>query len=372
MSLADKIRSFVIESWTEPARLAGTRIVAIRVGDVHDAMGLRMRQAAVAAALGADKFEALAKVRRRAVEGPTQGANCVFTFELLPSERQGTAPIARPSSAPSQQGPSGNVQPGGPGPSVIRHRPLESFSEQVVEPMQGRMQDLIARFEDHLERFRAEEPFTGSSLYFHRKTRCMLDRARLLGDCDAQAVASCIDDDSFLESLYATLTAWGLDRMGPTGPKLVNFKEFAASFRHHREEICELSSHRLDLLPANEVSIVAGKIWGLIAELDIGKARRKIVSGSKALHHLLPDLVPPIDNAYTLEFFGKRIISEANEEHAFHFMYPRFREIGVACKGAIDKRLAQPTDWDTRITKVIDNAIVGYVRAHSATNSTRK
>jgi hypothetical protein len=343
MRLAGRIRLFVIERCIEPARAAGTRIVTIRVGDIHDAMGLRMRQPAVAAALGANKFEALAKVRRIAFEGPAQGANCVFTFELLSSGRQGTAPIARPPSAPSQQGPSGNVQPGGPEPSVIRHRPLESFGERVVDRMQGRVQDLIARFEDHLERFQTEEPFTEPSLYFHQKTRCMLDRARLLGDCDAQAVASCIDDDSFLESLYATLTAWGLDRMGPLGPKLVNFKEFAATFRHHREPICELSSHRLDLLRDNEVAMVAGNIWGLIAELKIGKARKKIVSGSKALHHLLPDLVPPIDNAYTLKFFfGKRIISEANEEHAFHLMYPRFREIGVACKGAIDKRLRTP------------------------------
>jgi len=262
MRLADRIRLFVIETCIEPARAAGTRIVRIRVGDIHDAMGLRMRQPAVAAALGANKFEALAKVRRIAIEGPAQGANCVFTFELLPSEPQGTPPMARPPSAPSQQGPSGNVPPGGPEPSVIRQRPLESFSERVLERMRGRVRDLTARFEHHLERFRAEQPFTESSLYFHRKTKCMLDRARLLGDCDAQAVTSCIDDDSFLESLYATLTAWGLDRIGPRGPKLVNFKEFAASFRHHREAICELSSHRLDLLRDNEVAMVAGRIWG--------------------------------------------------------------------------------------------------------------
>jgi len=48
-------------------------------------------------------------------------------------------------------------------------------------------------------------------------------------------------------------------------------------------------------------------------------------------------------------------------------MYPQFRQIAVACKGAIDKRLAQPTEWDTSTTKVIDNAIVGYVRVHRAT-----
>jgi len=43
-----------------------------------------MRMPAVVGALGADKFQELANVRRIAVEGPSQGANCVFTFELLP------------------------------------------------------------------------------------------------------------------------------------------------------------------------------------------------------------------------------------------------------------------------------------------------
>ncbi len=84
MSPADSIRAFVIERWIEPARGAGETFVRVRAGDGHRAMGLRMRMPAVVGALGADKFQELANVRRIAVEGPSQGANCVFTFELLP------------------------------------------------------------------------------------------------------------------------------------------------------------------------------------------------------------------------------------------------------------------------------------------------
>lgn len=230
------------------------------------------------------------------------------------------------------------------------------------------MEDLIAEFGDYLERFQKEQLFTGPSLYFHQRTRCTLDRVRLLRHSDAQAVAACIEDDVFLERLYATLTAWGLHRMGPRGVKLVNFKEFAESIRQHREEICDLASRRINLLRDAEVAPVAGKIWRLIAKLNIGSPRTTIVSGAKALHHVLPDLVPPIDRAYTLAFFfGPRVLAEAEEEPAFYLMYPQFRQIAVACKGAIDKRLAQPTEWDTSTTKVIDNAIAGYVRVHRAT-----
>lgn len=84
MKLADEIRSFLIRRWIDTARAAGTRIVKLRVGDVHHAMGLRMRQAAVAGALASRKFEAMANVRPISVEGQMPGANCVFTFELLP------------------------------------------------------------------------------------------------------------------------------------------------------------------------------------------------------------------------------------------------------------------------------------------------
>lgn len=83
MRLADQIRQFVLKTYIRPARLRGQRTVKIRAGDVNDAMGLRSRQPAVAGALGAIKFQEFAKVRLLTREGPHQGANLVFTFELL-------------------------------------------------------------------------------------------------------------------------------------------------------------------------------------------------------------------------------------------------------------------------------------------------
>lgn len=339
MSLADNIRSFVIETRIKPARAAGSRLVKIRVGDVHDEMGLRNRLPAVAAALGSRKLEILANVHRVAIEGPSQGANCVFTFELLSGNR--------------------------PVNNSIRREPAAETTSGELTIQQSHVEDLLAGFPGYLALFQREDVFSGPSIYFHQKTRYMLDRFRFLSDCDAQAVAACIDDDVFLECLYATLTAWGLHRMGPRGAKLAEFKDYTESLRRHREAVCGLASRRISELRDDEVDSVAEAIWRLIPALKIGSPRTTIVSGSKAIHHLLPDLVPPIDRAYTLRFFfGRRVLSEAEEEPAFHLMYPHFRHIAVACKGGIDKRLAQPTQWDTSITKVIDNAIVGYMRAH--------
>jgi hypothetical protein len=45
------------------------------------------------------------------------------------------------------------------------------------------------------------------------------------------------------------------------------------------------------------------ELWQLIDNLGIVENEAKLVSGSKALHHLLPDLVVPMDRAYTQKFF---------------------------------------------------------------------
>jgi 5-methylcytosine-specific restriction protein B len=83
MTQADDIRRFVVREYIEPARAKGLKIVKVRVGDVNAAMGLDSRQPAIAGALGALKFLSLAKVKLIDRKGPHQGANLVFTFELV-------------------------------------------------------------------------------------------------------------------------------------------------------------------------------------------------------------------------------------------------------------------------------------------------
>jgi hypothetical protein len=48
----------------------------------------------------------------------------------------------------------------------------------------------------------------------------------------------------------------------------------------------------------------------VIARIKVSTSRTQIVAGSKFLHHVLPDLVPPIDRRYTFRFFtGQRVWS---------------------------------------------------------------
>ena len=95
-----------------------------------------------------------------------------------------------------------------------------------------------------------------------------------------------------------------------------------------------------------------------------GSGETLLVANSKALHHLLPGLVPPIDRNYTLRFFVGRphIYRGWDAELLFLAIYPLFHEIAVRCAGEIHELLAKPLEgMNTSVTKVIDNAILGFM-----------
>ncbi len=84
MSHADEVHAYCAKKYVEPARTRGENTFSIRAGDVHDALGYRNRVPLVCSALGASIFEERFRLRRAAVEGPLNGANTVFRFEVLP------------------------------------------------------------------------------------------------------------------------------------------------------------------------------------------------------------------------------------------------------------------------------------------------
>jgi 5-methylcytosine-specific restriction protein B len=82
MTHADRVREYCRAQMIEPARARGDTTVSIRAGDVHAALDFKNRLPLVCSALAATVFEQFAQVDRISVEGPTNGANAVFTFRL--------------------------------------------------------------------------------------------------------------------------------------------------------------------------------------------------------------------------------------------------------------------------------------------------
>lgn len=223
----------------------------------------------------------------------------------------------------------------------------------TLQRTEERVRDLIDGFAGYIETFEGAGLFTGPSLYFHSKT---IERLR-----QHPTATAAINDQLFRETLYATLTSWGLHRMGPGNARLVDFAAFEHGLIQAAPKIKRLASLSITTLRADEVPRVTGDLWAIIHSLKVGVGETRIVSGSKTLHHLLPDLMPPIDREYTIRFFchHKTLRSDGAEE--FAEIYPACQRIAKACESKIRACMDHPDKMHTSLTKVVDNAIVGYV-----------
>lgn len=211
---------------------------------------------------------------------------------------------------------------------------------------------LVGSFRTFLDAYDEDCPFTRhGQLQYHVDT---IRLRRRLGSAKAA-----LNDPAFQRSLYRTLEAWGI---GSRASHLRDFPDFIAALQAEAVAIEELDDLAIDQ-PGLDVASVGKKLARMAQALDIVRNKARIVPGSKTLHHLLPDLVVPIDRAYTQQFFQWANPTIQNfPERCFREAFAAFAEIA---------RQANPAQyvgdgWYTSRTKVIDNAIVGlwcWVRA---------
>ena len=104
---------------------------------------------------------------------------------------------------------------------------------------------------------------------------------------------------------------------------------------------------------------------------DIKPTERKWVASSKALHHLLPDLIVPMDNLMTAPFLGTSALPATMEPQFLERAYSAFAElatgIGSTRLRAAGREVPYPVPGygkaDCRIgqARVVDFAIAGFV-----------
>lgn len=225
----------------------------------------------------------------------------------------------------------------------------------AAERLAARAGDLDRRFAASLDAFDAAiargEGFSGPSVHFHRKALALRGRHA--------TVAGALADDDFLEAIYAALTAWGMHRMGPGNAKLLDLGEIAASFRAQAAALGALEYLALAEIDASQVGAVADRLWAVLAGLRISRSREGLVANTKALHHVLPRLVPPIDRQYTLKLFLNDTTLQRGSEAAFRAVFPHLQRLAARHHIAITERLGKGP-LHTSETKVLDNAVVGY------------
>ena len=218
--------------------------------------------------------------------------------------------------------------------------------------VEDRVEELCQNFGKYLGEFDRIDPFTGPSVYFHVRT---LERLKAIGASKA------LDDVLFYEYLYATLASWGMHRMGPKGAKMVEFKGFMETLQSQKQEILELQELKLTMLEKRELDRATNKLWAILSHLRVSSTDTQLVAGSKVLHHILPNLVPPIDGEHTLRFvYGYKPTSES-DERKFMKTFPLLGTLARTERSIISQWIGKP--FHTNETKVIDNAIIGYVKA---------
>ena len=204
---------------------------------------------------------------------------------------------------------------------------------------------LIGGFKTFLEAYDRDCPFTRhGQLQYHVET---IRFRRRLGSAKAA-----LDDENFQHALYRTLQAWGI---GSRASDLRPFPQFVAALQAEAKTIEALESLAIDQ-PGLDVDAVGATVARIAQSLEIVGNKTRIVPGSKALHHLLPELVVPIDRAYTQRFFEWATPTlQRFPERCVREAFAAFAAI------ARDANPAQYVGegWYTSRTKVIDNAIVG-------------
>ena len=193
----------------------------------------------------------------------------------------------------------------------------------TIDRIQERVEDLCSSFDIYIGEFDKASIFSGPSLYFHFRT---IERLK-----NCVSISSALDDDLFFEYLYATLTAWGLHRMGPGGAKLADFDVFIKSIRDQKIQIGNLEGRALFKLSEEDLNNITDILWQILNNIRASASATKLVANSKALHHILPNLVPPIDREYTLRFFYDNKTISGKDEQLFREIYPQFYTIGSRC-----------------------------------------
>jgi len=217
----------------------------------------------------------------------------------------------------------------------------------VALSLEARTRNLIVRFADYVHAFGVTPAFNDEQLRAHVDTLALRSR---LGSAAAAA-----RNAEFASALRRTLELW---RMNTRGAKLVSPAAFEASLQRCAPAIERFEKEHLEA-DVMDAAATAARLWSLIDGLRITDTGVRLVACTKALHHLLPNLVVPMDRQFTGAFFGWNTHDwQKKEERLFKSAFIVFREIA---------QKAKPSEyigagWNTGPAKIIDNAIVGYCR----------
>lgn len=204
-----------------------------------------------------------------------------------------------------------------------------------------RTRQLIENLPELIKNFKYRE---GPDLYFYRKTIALRRR---------ESLDELFDDESdrYLELIYATLVSWD---MNSRGAKMKYFDKFKMSILKNKKSLLGLSPHQLDRLSSKEFREVERVCEKIYSNMHVMESGGKLVSNSKTMHFMIPDLVMPMDRQNTLKFFFGN-----TGESKRRFLRVLERSYNIAKNINLEQFLDE--EWNLSKPKVIDNAIISYM-----------
>ena len=171
----------------------------------------------------------------------------------------------------------------------------------------------------------------------------------------------------FIELVYVTLDAWN---MNSRGAKLLEFGKFENSILDNKNLLLKLKKFNI-----RNIELAFDDLHELFNKLKLVETKAPLVTFTKTLHFMLPELVVPIDRKYTLSFFGINNYQLNNNSYmVFEGIHRGFCEFAnkVAETGndliwyANNARKGNSAmTWLTSEAKIIDNIVIGYQKLYS-------
>ena len=217
-----------------------------------------------------------------------------------------------------------------------------------MNPYQERVGEVLANAESYHRAYYKAETFRGPSLYFHQRALQTRQSANAL---------------LHFEYIYAVLASWGMHRMGKGGSKMDRFDAFRQSVESLKDKIAEAQQFSPQNM-STENWVVLRAIFRGIKVMASGTS---LVGNSKVMHHMMPNIVPPIDREYTLRYLRGNTNISNNLDWEWQTMKAIISDffIPIACDAGFDataRRWMGSQDeypWDTSVLKVVDNLVIG-------------
>lgn len=176
-----------------------------------------------------------------------------------------------------------------------------------------------------------------------------------------------LSDPGFLRQIHETLKKWDMNYRNAI---LVEFSDFYESIKELSQKIIELADYSMGDLDENGIHEIEPSMRYVFENLKVMQSESRIVGVPKTLHFLLPRLVMPIDGKYTLSFFfGYRPYRKSLnwEYRLFIDIFEAFSNLAIWM--GLSRSDEEPKGWNTTVPKIIDNAIIGYMRHHKRETS---